>query len=149
MSMISPTSSLAATKSRSSDDSAMARCERHAHFERNQLRQLVGQSIRLALNARNVAHDRLRRHRAERHDLAHRFVSVAFGHVRDHRVAADHAEVDVEVRHRYAFGIQQSFEQQVVRERIEIRDAERVRNERTRARATSGANRNSLRSSPS
>ena len=42
----------------------------------------------------------------------------------DDAVAAVHAEVDVEVRHRHALGIQEALEQQVVAQRIEIGDAE-------------------------
>ena len=43
--------------------------------------------------------------------------------VLDDLVAPVHAEVDVEVRHRHALGVQEALEQQVVRDRIEVGDA--------------------------
>jgi len=36
------------------------------------------------------------------------------------------AEVDVEIRHRHALGIEKRFEQEVVAQRIQIGDAERI-----------------------
>ena len=44
--------------------------ERHADLEGNQLRELVGHAVGLALHARHVAHHGLRRHGAEGDDLA-------------------------------------------------------------------------------
>jgi hypothetical protein len=63
----------------------------------------------------------------------------------DHAVASVHAEVDVEVRHRHAFGIEEAFEQQAVAQRIEIGDAERVGDQRTGAGAAARADRACLR----
>src|SRR5690606_1623993 len=71
----------------------------HAHFEGDHLRQLVGQTVGLALGARHVAHHRLGGHGAEGDDLAHRVAAVLVRHVLDHPVAAIHAEVHVEVGH--------------------------------------------------
>ena len=88
-------------------------------------------------HAARIAHRRLRRHRAVGDDLADAIATVFLRDVVDHLVAADHAEVDVEVRHRHTFGVEEAFEQQVVADRVEVGDAERVGDKRTRARAAS------------
>ncbi len=56
----------------------------------------------------------------------------------DHSVAAVHAEVDVEVGHGDAFGIQEALKQQIVIDRIQIGDAEAVGHERSRTRTAPG-----------
>ena len=94
--------------------------QRHPHFEGNQLGQPIPQCIRLALHAGHVAHHRLGRQGAEGNDLRDRLAPVAAGHVVDDLIAALHAEVDVEVRHRHPLGIQKALEQQLVLKRIEI-----------------------------
>ena len=107
----------------------------HADLERDHLREPVGQAERLVLGARHVAHDEAGRHRAEGDDLADRVVAVAFGDVGDHPFPAFHAEVDVEVGHGHALGVQQAFEDEAVVERIQIRDAEAECHQRGRAGA--------------
>ena len=99
--------------------------QRHAHLERNHLGQPIRQAERLALHPRHVAHDRARRHRAEGDDLAHRVVAVALLHMVDDALAALHAEVDVEVRHGHALRVEQTLEQEVVLQGVQIRDAQR------------------------
>ena len=115
--------------------------ERDADLERDQLRDPVDVAVRHAERAAHVAHDGFRRHRAVGHDLRDALATVTVRDVVDHAVAAVDAEVDVEVRQRHALGIQEPLEQQVVRERIQVRDAERVRDERADARAATGPDR--------
>ncbi|MNM66909.1 hypothetical protein D3C81_784180 [compost metagenome] len=111
----------------------------HAHFERDHLRQAIGQAVGLALDPRHVAHHRLGGHGTEGDDLAHRIAPVGVGHVLDHPVAAIHAEVDVEVGHGNPFRVEETFEQQVVGQRIEVGDLQYVSHQgagtRTPARA--------------
>ncbi len=57
--------------------------------------------------------------------------------VLDDLVPAVLAEVDIEVRHRHALGVEEALEEQVVRDGIQVRDPQRVGHERARARATS------------
>ena len=59
--------------------------------------------------------------------------------MRDHAVAPLHAEVYVEVRHRHPLRVEKPFEQQVVAQRIEIGDAQRVGHERPGAGASTGS----------
>ena len=79
--------------------------QRHSHFERNELREFVGKSVGFALYPRHIAYDRLGRHGAKCDDLTDRITAISFGYVVNYFVAAFHAEIDVEIRHRHALGI--------------------------------------------
>lgn len=116
----------------------------HADFERDHLRQPVGEAVGLALDPGHVAHHRLRRHGAEGDDLADRVAPVGIGHVVDHPVAAFHAEVDVEVGHGDPFRVEETFEQQVVGQRVEVGDLQHVGHQRAGARAPPGAYRHAV-----
>ncbi len=122
--------------------------ERDAEFERDQLGDAVGEPVAQALHARDVAHDRLRRHGAVGDDLRDALAPVALRDVIDDPVAAFHAEVDVEVGHRHALGVQETLEQQVVVQRVEVGDAERVRHERAGARTTARPDRHAVLARP-
>ena len=80
-------------------------------------------------------------HRAEGDDLAHAGPAVALADVLDHLAPALEAEVDVDVGHRHALGIEEPLEQQVELERADVGDAERVRHDRAGRRAAAGAHR--------
>ena len=67
---------------------------------------------------------------AECDDLGHPVGTELVLNVGDHLVASVLAEVDVEVRHRHALWIEEPLEQQVEPQRIEIRDGQRVGDER-------------------
>jgi hypothetical protein len=109
--------------------------ERDADFERNQLRDLVDVTVVVAQHTPDVANHRLCRQRTVGDDLRDALAAIFVGDVLDDPVAPFHAEIDVEVRHRHAFGIQESLEQQVMLDRIEIGDAEDERHQGARARA--------------
>jgi hypothetical protein len=64
--------------------------------------------------------------------------------VPDHLFAAILAEVDVEVGHRHAFRVEEPLEQQAVRQGVDVRDFQRVGDERSRARSAAGADRNAV-----
>ncbi|VWC24279.1 hypothetical protein BTE28158_06003 [Burkholderia territorii] len=115
-----------------------------ARLERDQLRDAVGEHVAEVEHAADVAHGGLRGHRAEGGDLRHGVRAVFFLHVLDHAIAAVLAEVDVEVGHRHAFRVQESLEQQVVAQRVQIGNAERVRDQRTGARAAARADRHAV-----
>src|SRR5207237_9708151 len=63
-------------------------------------------------------------------------------------VAPALAEIDVEVGHRYALGIQEALEQEVVAQGVQVGDAERVGDERPGTRAASRADRYAVRFRP-
>ncbi len=78
-------------------------------------------------------------------DLADRVHPVLLRHVANDLVAAIHAEVDVEVGHGHALGVQETFEQQVVGHGIEIGDPHRISDKRACARAAPRSHRNPMR----
>ena len=80
---------------------------------RHELAELVDLPVRHLQHAADVAQHAARLQRAEGDDLRHLVAAVALLHVSDHLVAAVLAEVDVEVGHRHALGIQEALEQQV------------------------------------
>ncbi len=99
-----------------------------AHDERrHRLRDLVADRIGVAEDPRGVAHRRPRLDRGERDDLRDVVAAVAVGGVPDHLVAVSVVEVHVDVGHLDATGVQESLEQQVVLDRVEIGDAQAVR----------------------
>ena len=116
---------------------AFAPLERHelARLEGNELGDAVDERIRKVEDAADIAYGGFGGERAERRDLRHRVGAVLLLHVIDDAVAAVLAEIDVEVRHRHPLGIEEALEQQRVAQRIEVGDAERVRDERSGARS--------------
>ena len=88
----------------------------------DQLRELVADRVGIAEHARRVTRRRAREHLAEGDDLRHALLAVLLGHVTDHLLAAAHREVDVDVRHRHALGIEEALEQQVVADRVDVGD---------------------------
>ena len=107
----------------------------HLGVRRDQAGQRLGLVGRHAHRASHVFDHAARLELVERRDLSHRLAAVFFADVVDDLVAAIHAEVDVEVGHRDALGVQEALEEQAVRDGVEIGDAHRVRDERSRARA--------------
>ena len=66
----------------------------------------------------------LRGHGAEGDDLRDVLAPVLLGDVIDDLAAAVHAEVDVDVGHGDALGIQEALEEQLVLQRIDVGDAQ-------------------------
>ena len=54
------------------------------------------------------------------------------GHVFNYPIATFHAKVDIEVRHGDTFRVQEALEQQVILQRINIRNLDGIRHQRTR-----------------
>ena len=88
-----------------------------------------------AHHSTDVPHDAPALQLMERRDLPDARLPVLVTHVLNDTVALVHAEVDVEVGHRYAFGVQEPLEQQSVRDGVQVGDAKRPRDERPRTRA--------------
>jgi hypothetical protein len=68
--------------------------------------------------------------------------------VADHLAAAGFAEIDVEIGHRHAFGVEEALEQQPQLERIEIGDRQHPGDHRARARAAARTDRDVVRLCP-
>ena len=121
---------------------------RRGRILRHQLGQLVDLAIGHLQHAADVAQHAARLQRAEGDDLRDLVAAVALLHVGDHLAAAVLAEVDVEVRHRHALGIEEALEQQAEPDRIEIGDGQRPGDQRARAGAAAGPDRNVMAPSP-
>ena len=98
----------------------------HPRGRRDHLGKPVRQTIGFALHPGHVAYHRLGSHGAESNDLADRIATVLVGHVVDHPVTLLHAEIHIEVRHGYPFRVQETFEQQVVANGIQIGNLEGI-----------------------
>ena len=105
----------------------------------DQLREPVAGAVVVAEHAGRVARRRAREHLAEGDDLRDRLLAVLVGHVADHALAAAHREVDVDVRHRHALGVEEALEQQVVAERVDVGDLQAVGDDRAGRRAAARA----------
>ncbi len=113
--------------------------QREVRLIRNQLGERVGLRGSETERAADVLDRRARLHRPERHDLADGLAPVLLPHVLDHLAAPLEAEVHVDVGHRDAFRIEEALEQEVVEERIDVGDAQRIRDERSRCRSAARA----------
>ncbi len=102
---------------------------------RDERRELVRVRERIVHHAPDVLDRALRRHLPERHDVRDVVRAVLARDVVEDALAAGVVEVDVDIRHGDAVGVEEAFEQQVVLERIDVRDPERVGDGRARRRA--------------
>ena len=115
-----------------------------AGLERDEFRQFVGAPVTPLHHAAYVAHHRFGSHGSESGYLGDRFTAVFLAHVFDHPVAPVLTKVDIEVGHRNAFRVEEAFEQQVVLQGIEVRDAQRVGHQGTGTGSSSGADRHTV-----
>ena len=98
---------------------------------RQRLRHLVAHGKRVVEYAVGVLDGLLGLDRAERRNLGDAFVAVLLAHVVDDFAASTLVEVDVEVGHGDTVGVEETFEDQAVDERVEIGDPHRVCGDRT------------------
>ena len=108
--------------------------ERDLELVRHELRNLCDLGVRQVEHAPNIADGALRRHRAEGDDLRNVVVAVALLDVVDDLAALDVVEVDVDIRHRHALRIQEALKEQIVLQRVEVRDAEQIGDDAARGR---------------
>ena len=101
----------------------------------NELAELVDLPVGHLQHAPHVAQHGAGLQLAVRDDLRHAVGAVFLLHVADHLVAPVLAEVDVEIGHRHALGVQEALEQQAEAQGIEVGDGERPGHHRAGARA--------------
>ena len=97
------------------------------HERRHRLGDLVAELRRVAEDTRRVAHRGARLDGRERHDLGDVVRAVAFGGVADHVAAVALVEVHVDVGHGATPRVQEPFEDQAVAQRVDVHDAQAVR----------------------
>ncbi len=121
---------------------------RRGRVLRHHLGQLVDLAERHFQDPAHIAQHAARQKRAESDDLRHLVGAIAAADIGDHLVAAGLAEIDVEIRHRHAFGIEKALEQQGKADRIEVGDGQGIGDERARARTAPRPDGNPFRLGP-
>ena len=111
---------------------------------RVELRDAVGLREGEVEDAAHVLDRRLPLERAEGDDLCHVVGAVLLAHVADHLVAAHEAEVDVDVGHLLALGVEKALEEEPVLDGVEVGDAQRVGDQAAGGRAAPRADRDAL-----
>jgi hypothetical protein len=102
------------------------------------LGEAVADRVVVAEHTGRVAGGRPRGHLSEGDDLGDALAPVLAGDVADHLLPPPHREVDVDVRHRLAAGVEEALEEQVVGQRIDVGDLECVGHDRSGCRAAAG-----------
>ena len=95
----------------------------------------VGLGVRDAHDAPHVLDDGARGERAEGDDLRDVLGMIALADIGDGLLAAGRTEVDVEVGHGHAVGVQEALKEKVVAQRIDVRDADGIGDDAADARA--------------
>ncbi|CAI8357250.1 MAG: Uncharacterised protein [Cyanobium sp. ARS6] len=95
---------------------------------RDQFGEPVGIAVGNIQHASHILQHGLRGHAVEGDDLSHLLIAVTSRDVIDHLTAALNAEVGVDIRHRLAFGIEETLKQQTVAHGIDIGDPEGIGN---------------------
>ena len=118
--------------------------ERHVERGRNELGHAIDIGKRNVERPAHVAHDGSCLHRPERDDLRHVLAAIFLRDVLDDLAAPALAEIDVDIGQRHALGIQEALEDQVVIQRIDVRDAQAVGHEAPGRRAAARTDGNAL-----
>ena len=98
---------------------------------RHQSRQLVRIAKGIVHHAADILDGRFGGHLAKGYDMRHMVCAILSRNVIQHAFTTGVVEVDVDIRHRNAVGVEEAFEQQVVFEGIDVRDAQGVGDSRT------------------
>ena len=115
---------------------------------RHHLGQLVDLAVRHLQHAADVAQHGARLQRTEGDDLPDLVAAVFLLDVADDLFAPVLAEVDVEVGHRHAVGIEEALEQQREAQRVDVGDGGGIGDQRSGARTAARPDRNALRLRP-
>src|SRR6185369_8374339 len=110
----------------------------------NQLGNPVNVAIAHIECPADIPDDTPRRHGTKGDDLTDLVPAILFGDVLDNLFPPFRTEIDVDIRHRNTFRIEEPLEQQIIGDRVDIGDPDRIGNERTGSRAPAGAYRYAL-----
>ncbi len=121
-------------------------------FEAHRMRRVVGhqlaQPVDLAVghaeHPADIAQYRARLQFAEGDDLGDPVAAVFLLDIADHLVAPVLAEIDVEIGHRHALGVEEPLEQEAEAQRIEVGDRQGPGDDRAGPRAAPGTDRDAL-----
>ena len=115
---------------------------------RHRLGEALADRVRLIHHAGGVLERLLRLNGAEGDDLRDLLFTILIGHVVDNFAAATIVKVHIEVGHGDAVGVEESLEDQVVVERVQVGNTHRVRDHGACTGATAGAHANTVALSP-
>ena len=118
--------------------------DRHIQLVRDHFCNGIHEGIRQIHDAPDVADDTLCRQRTERDNLHNLFFSIFASDIIDDLLPAFIAEVDIDIRHGNSFRVQETLKQQVIADRIDIRDMQTVGNDASSCASTSRAYRNTV-----
>ena len=116
----------------------------HPGFLRNEFCEGIDFTVTHVERTPHVTHHGLGTHGTEGHDLTYGFFTVSALHILNRTVAVVLTKVHVKVRHGNAFRVQESFEQQPVVQRIQIRNSQTIRHQGAGARPTPGPHRHAV-----
>ena len=93
---------------------------------RNCLCNLITQTIWKCHRTTDVAHTHLCCHRTESDNLDNLFLAVFLYDVINDFLSSVDTEININIWHRYTFRIQESFKQQIVPKRLDIRNIQTI-----------------------
>src|SRR5205814_6229576 len=105
------------------------------------LREAITLCVAEADHARDIADHAAGLQLVKRNDLGDAALAVLLPHIFQHLAAPRFAEVEINVWRRHAIGIQESFKDQPVLQRIDIGDFQHVGDKRAGGRAAAGPDR--------
>ena len=126
----------------------LAQRYRIGRIGRHQLGDTVDLAIGHLQHAADIAQHGAGLQRSEGDDLGDLVAAVLLLHIADHLFAPLLAEVDVEIGHRHAFGVQKALEQQREAHRVDVGNQQRPGNQRSGTRSPARPDRNVLRLGP-
>ena len=100
-------------------------------LDRNHFRQSVYLAVGHLQDPPDVAHRRLGQKRTKGDDLPDLVAAIFALHILDHLLAAIHTKIDVKVGHRYPLGVKKAFKKQLVPQRVQIGDRQRIGHQRS------------------
>ena len=124
---------------------SLRKCDGLRRVIRNEGGDLVHLTVRHAEHAPHIAHRGLGLQLAEGDDLRDAILAIFAPDIGNHFVAPVLAEINVEIRHGNAFGVEEAFKQQAEADRVQIRDQQRPGSDGTRARTAPWPHRNGRR----
>ena len=126
------------------DGDRLLQGDRVRRVVRHQLGYAVDLAVRHAEHPADIAQHGTRLQCAEGDDLSDPVAAVFLLDVADHLVAPVLAEIDVEIRHRHALGVEKPLEQQAKALRVEIGDGQGPGDDRPGPRPAPGTDRDAL-----
>ena len=113
-------------------------------FLRDHLRDSVAGRVRQIERPSDVTDRVACSHRSESNDLHHALLTIFAHDIVDHFLTTLVAEIDVDIRHRDTLWVQETLEEQLVADRVNVRDLERIGHDTARCAASAGSERDAM-----